>query len=307
MHQQARLASPFPALGKTAGELISIEDVERHYLDSQSANAVLKFICAELKCAVPVFSVITAIEERKRKSSPASYFRAGAKQKHLCDKLAVVTVHEGQTGSGAIPASPLRTQSPTKWIDPRAVSDTSSGGDVFVSSDDPDATNSGRGRKTNGDGTSKGSSQRVEMFAKDWQTKTDSERKSTGLSAPWNRGGTYDSAFHTIRHWPNVRDAPQRIFVATARAVVVYGTGYTIELMQNSSERLALSLWIPDACLAYGTAGQALRQQIVAASKSSALVTGHEVFALGSFVEKRIKGKAVLSLAVEHPHMMWLA
>jgi hypothetical protein len=307
MHQQARLASPFPALGKAAGDLTSIEDVERNYLDSKSANAALKFVCAEPKCAVPVFAVITAIAKKKRKTSPASYFRAGAKQKHQCEKLAVVTVHEGHTGSGAIPASPQRTQPPTKWIDPITASDASSGGAGFVSSDDADATDSGRGRKTNGDGTSKGSSQRIEMFAKEWQTKTDPERKSTGLSAPWNPGGTYDSAFHTIHHWPNVRDAPQSIFVATVRAVVVYGTGYTIELVQSSADRLALSLWIPDACLAYGTAGQALRQQIVAAAKSSALVAGHEVFALGTFAEKRIKGIAVLSLTVEHPHYMWLA
>ena len=174
-------------------------------------------------------------------------------------------------------------------------------------SDDPDATDSGRSRRTNGDGTSKGSSQRVEMFAKEWQTKTDHERKSTVLSAPWNQGGTYDSAFHDIQHWSNVRNAQQSIFVATMRVVVVYGTGYTIELVQTSSDRLPLSLWIPDACLSYGTAGQALRQQIVATSRSSALIAGHEVFALGIFVEKRIKGSAILSLTVEHPHLMWLA
>lgn len=72
MHQQARLASPFLAVGKVAGELISIEDVERHYLYSKSANAALKFVCGDFKCAVPVFAVITAIDKKKRKSSPAS-------------------------------------------------------------------------------------------------------------------------------------------------------------------------------------------------------------------------------------------
>jgi hypothetical protein len=308
MHQQARLVAAFPAVAKAAGELISIEDLESFYSTSKAANAALKFVCENTSCAVPVFAVITTTSKQYRKSSPTSYFRAGASQKHKCEKLAEVTVHEGSTSGGAISASPHRTSAPIKWIDPRTASDGIGGGNIEANGD-PEGNGSGSGRQTNarGDGTSQGSSQRVEMFAKAWQAKTDYERKSTGLSAPWNQGGTFDSAFHTIRLWPNVRDAPQCIFVAIVRTVVVYGTGYTIELVHSSSDGLALSLWIPDSCLAYGTAGHALRQQIVAASKSSALIAGHEVFALGTFAEKRIKGSAILSLTVDHPQMMWIA
>lgn len=315
MHQRARLTTAFQRAAKAAGELISIEDLERHFSSSNAANSALKFVCEESSCGVPVFAVITATAKPGRKSSPASYFRAGASQKHVCDKLVVATEHDGQTGGGTIPASPQRTTAPTKWVDPRTVSDTGSGGSGsgLVTTDDPDANGSGRGRQTSGNATSQGSSQRVEVFAKQWQAQTPYERQSTALLAPWNPGATYDSAFHAVPSWPpagNVRDlrtVHDKIMLATVRAVVVYGTGYTIELLQLNTDGRALSLWIPDTCLAYGAAGKALRQQIVAASQSPAQLIGHTVFALGTFTDKRIKGAAVLSLTVEHPHLLWIA
>jgi hypothetical protein len=38
MHDKARLVTPFPALMREVGELIAIEDIENHFLDSQSAK-----------------------------------------------------------------------------------------------------------------------------------------------------------------------------------------------------------------------------------------------------------------------------
>lgn len=308
MHQQSRLASTFPAIAKAAGVLVSIEEVEQHFANSKTANKALRFVCADSRCAVPVTAVITSTAKPQRKSSPASYFRSGRSNKHVCDKLpAAVAQQDGRTENGYLQASPQRSNSPTMWVDPRTVPETSSGDGPLEPTDDPDSLISGRGRQTSGNGTSQGSSQRVERFAKVWQTKTDHERKSTRLAAQWNKGGTYDSAFHRIQHWPDIRDMQEKIVVANVKVVLVYGTGYSIELTQRSADELPLSLWIPEACLGYGSAGRSLRQQIVAAFKSPPLSAGHEVFALGAFVETKVKGIAILSLTVAHPHMIWIA
>ena len=68
MHEQARLACPFPAVGKGVGDLVSISEVKTHYATSDAANSALSFACAD--CNVPVSARIIQNYVQDRKVTP---------------------------------------------------------------------------------------------------------------------------------------------------------------------------------------------------------------------------------------------
>jgi hypothetical protein len=307
MHQQARLTTPFPVAGKNVGDLVGIEDVERCFTASSDANAALSFVCAESRCAVPVSAVITAVVKVGRKTSPSSYFRSGRTLKHLCGRLPVAPQHGNESDSGHLSANPTRSTSPTLWIDPRTVSQSEEDNGAGSSDDEANSSDGGSKRQSTGEGTSQGRSQRVEKFAKEWQAKTDFERKSTALSALWNPGGSYHSAFRLVEQLTDMVGSREMIMVGKVKSVEIYATGYAVELAQRSAKGCALHLWIPDQCLISHAAGHELRRQLVSAAKNRERIAGHEIFALGTFGKKTVAGVAIMSLTVPHPHMMWIA
>ena len=310
MHDKARLVTPFPALMREIGELIAIEDIEDHFLDSQSANAKLEFQCADPTCAVPCKAALVKLAKVNRKRSPSSYFYASKRSTpHTCDLHPKPNELLAAPAETVLAASPSRGASPAKWIDPLVLALKQGGHDTLPmqpTSHSHSASDGRGGVQSVGNGTSRGTSQRIERFAKEWQKLTVNERKSKELVARWNPRASYYSAFHPLMYWPDIRQIQNKIVVATVKAVYSYSSGFAIELAQRCVTGVELRFWIPNQCMSFKPDGATLREQLNLCVASKQRVQGKEVFALGTFVERTVSGRKLRSLEIPHPHYMWL-
>ena len=164
MHEQARLACPFPAVGKGVGDLVSISEVKTHYATSDAANSALSFACAD--CNVPVSARIIQNYVQDRKVTPSSGFRASdRKQPHTCNREPSF-IEASLAASGAAAAHSSQRGAPERWVDPRKAAPNTGTTTSTPSSASASVGSASRGRNGPAVGQSVGQSQTVEKFAR---------------------------------------------------------------------------------------------------------------------------------------------
>ena len=304
MHQQAILVSVNTKLG-SAGTLVGIDDIKKHYTTTTAANTGVAYKCADPNCGVPVMAVITKLTKAKRKNSPSSYFRANRGTPHLngCTRKPSLCAPTTPSQGGPVnPASPNRTNAPVVWVDPLSqAGSTSGGGGSGGATGTPSSAPHGT-RGTSGSGMSQGHSQMVESFAKKWLAMNAQTQRSSPLKAPWNPEGSYYTAFHAVAYHrsTDVSATGQKIYVGMLKQVVKTAFGYIVSLSEVNSEGEALEVIVPSSALLFGTAGAALNLMLgglVGRTKTT------QVFALGTF---SLINSGTVSLTVAHPHYIYI-
>lgn len=300
MHQQAVLVTGHSTLGG-AGAPVGIDDIERLYPTTTAANIGIAYRCANPNCAVPVIAVITKVAKKGRKNSPSSYFRANRSKPHIkgCSRAPVPPGNAVPAPATTVtPASPNRTKIPTAWVDPLARANGMSGGSGSNSTTGTPSSGSQGTRSSNGTGTSQGHSQMVEGFAKQWLSMNSTTQKATPLTAPWNPGGTYYSAFHPIkfRSTIDVSNTGQKLYVGVLDSVVNTATGSVITLHEQNSSGAALEIFVTSAIFLFGAAGSSLRTKLSSLASAPKPI---QIFVLGTFSGAN---KGTLSLSIPHPH-----
>lgn len=298
MHQQSILVTANTNLG-SAGALVSIDDIEKHYTTTIAANAAAKYKCADPSCNVPVIAVITKLTKQTRRNSPTSYFRASRKKPHVkrCSRAPSPTATTTPTPSSTVgQASPNRTSAPTVWVDPLSTAGGAIGGGSSTTGVPPSGSHGARG--ASGSGTSQGHSQMVESFAKKWVSMNAQTQRATPLTAPWNSQCTYHSAFHPFAYnvTVDVSTVGSKIFAGVVQQVINNPSGYIITLLEKNSDGKVLEVLVPLAAFLFGGAGLALNSKLASLVGSTKPAT---VFALGIFFRNQT---GVLSLSIAHPH-----
>lgn len=304
MHQQAILVTENGTLG-SAGTLVNIDDIEKHYTTTAAANAGIAYKCANPKCGVPVIAVITKQTKAKRKSSPSSYFRANKSKRHVngCTREPAPSILTTPSHGGpSRPASPNRTDAPAVWVDPLSQTGSAASGGSGTATG-MSSSGSGGTRGAGSSGTSQGHSQMVEMFAKKWLAMNAATQRSSPLTAPWNPQGSYYSAFHAFAYHRavDVLSTAQKIYVGMLKQVLETASGYTVLLSEVNSGGEMLEVDVPSSALQFGTPGAALDLRLQEFANTTKTT---QVFALGTFA--RINS-GTLSLSVIHPHYVYIA
>ena len=258
MHEQAVLVASHPLLG-AAGTPVTIGMVEHHYADSASANAAASFRCADQHCNVSVRCVIPTPSKSGRKTSPGAYFRG--RHKSGCTRAPVATVVVPAPVVAAGPASPNRGQVPTVWIAPAAPGPAVVGG---TPNDGGGSAPNGAGRLGHGSGTSQPQSALIERFANEWLAMNATAQRATSLTAPWNPGGTYHSAVHSISYHPTVDvvGVGERIFGGVLASVLAVKTGYVLSLIEKNADGSDLRIWVQSVSFQQGSPGTALQTRL---------------------------------------------
>ena len=296
-----------PNLG-SAGTLMAIADVKSHYKSSTLANSRTKFKCAD--CAVAVHAVIPVPTVPGRRRSPSPYFSSSPKRhRHGCTRLPVVAPSIGAAAVSMLGRS-TRGAPPTRWVDPATenVVGGTAGTSPGVSS--RGLSTIGAVTTTPGASASIASSSMTRRFAEKWRQMSSTLRGSTPLDAPWNTGGTYESASADIRsRGPSGSpDSPHAIYIGNIVLVRPIATGFSVTLSANHADGTQLLLWIQNHCK--GKVGGSELWSVLAAG---AALRQTEVFALGYFrstafwpssldgaFEQRWKREAMATLAVWH-------
>lgn len=301
MHELAVLVANHGLLG-AAGKPITIGMVEQHYRDSASANAAAQFRCADQHCNVSVRCVIPAPSKSGRKTSPAAYFRGH--HKAGCTRAPVVTAQVPAAAAPTIPASPNRGTVPTVWVAP--VVSGLPGLAAAPSSGGGSAAGGSSGRLKHGSGSSQPRSGLVERFADEWLAMNAATQRATPLTAPWNPGGSYHSAVHTIGYHPNVdvTGVGERIYGGVLASVLASKTGFVLSLAQKNSDGLDLTVWVQNVTFQQGSAGSALQARLTALART--LPTGLRLFALGEFIPQLRPNRRWYALPIVHPHYLHL-
>jgi hypothetical protein len=298
MHEQAILTSSYVPLG-AVGDPVSIVAVEKLFKTSTDANAAVQFKCADPRCGVKIKAVITKESKPARKSSPSSYFRGRHNKGCTREPLPPQPTTSSPEVSGN--ASPDRTSAPTVWVEPTA---PKAGGGKLSPSAGPTgptvATGTGK-RRTTGTGTSQGRSQLVERFATHWDSLSAAAQKTVALTAEWNPGDTYFSAFHPIafRRGVDVTSVGRKIFVGMLSKVEMAAAGAMIALQETNSNGASLFVKVDEEALRTGTTGQALKSHLLGLSATPASL---RIFALGEF--ENILPHYVLT--VSHPSLIFI-
>jgi len=305
MHQQAILVTGNANLG-SAGTAVGIDDIEKHYTTTATANAGIAYKCADPKCGVPVIAVITKLTKVTRKSSPSSYFRAKKSKPHakgctLEPSLPGLTTPP--KGGVVNPASPNRTDAPVIWVDPLTHSGGTVGGGGRGSATGTPSSGSRRTRGTSGSETSQGRSQMVESFAKKWLAMNAQTQRASSLTAPWNPQGTYYTAFQVFAYHrsADVSTTGQKIYVGILKQVQKTASGYIVLLSEVNSGGESLEVFVPSSVFSLGTPGATLN------SKLGGLVSSRkatQVFVLGTFAHLN---NSTLSLSVVHPYYIYIS
>lgn len=135
------------------------------------------------------------------------------------------------------------------------------------------------------------------------------ERRQSPLTAPWNPGGSYYSAFFPLRYYPKipVETLPESIFVGAFKSLVKGTTGYVITLAEIHPDGLDLRIWIQNPTFKVQPGGPALQATLedLVNIRSQQPVT---IYALGAF-SKQIAttgNRTWYSLIVIHPHIVWI-
>ena len=300
MHEQAVLVASHPLLG-AAGTPVTIGIVEHHYFDSASANAAASFRCADQHCNVSVRCVIPAQSKSGRKTSPGAYFRG--RHKAGCMRAPVAAVPVSAPAVATVPASPHRGSIPTVWIAPAMAGQAVAGS--APSSGGGSAAN-GSGRLGHGSGTSQTQSALIERFADEWLAMNAAVQRTTPLTAPWNPGGTYHSAVHSIGYHPttDVTGVGERIFGGMLASVRKVKTGYVLTLVEKNPDGRDLTVWVQDVTFQQGRAGTALQARLAALVQTPTV--GLRVFALGEFIPQVRPKHCWYALPIVHPHYLHL-
>jgi hypothetical protein len=131
---------------------------------------------------------------------------------------------------------------------------------------------------------------------------TDHGRRATRLRAPWNKGGTYDSAFFDL-HQVTVQDnISTRIFVGEI-AELIHGTsGYTLVLSQRQTDGRPLWIWLRNSVRGSGSSGAMLFHQL----DRKEVPQGSRIFALGRFELHDREAHSWHSLPIAHGDNIWI-
>jgi hypothetical protein len=298
MHEQAILTSAYVPLG-AVGDPVSIVAVEKLFKTSADANAAVQFKCADPSCGVKIKAVITKESKPARKSSPSSYFRGRHNKGCTREPLPPLPITSSPVVSGN--ASPDRTSAPTVWVEPTAPKTGGGKTSPGVGPTGPGvATGTGK-RGTTGTGTSQGRSQLVERFATHWDSLSAAAQKTVALTAEWNPGDTYFSAFHPIafRRGVDVTSVRRKIFVGMLSKVEMTAMGAMILLQEKNHNGASLYVEIDEEVFRTGTTGQALKGHLLQLSVTSASL---RIFALGEF--EHIPPR--YALTVLHPSLIYI-
>lgn len=302
MHDQAKLVN---GTGKVApvGAYVTIDKVELIYKTSAAANASESFQCSNPKCNVKVIAVITQLSKPGRKLSPSSYFRAWPKP-HVagCDRQPAGTTASSSASGTTKAASPTRTTVPTRWVPPSGSSTAAAA--TSTGTTRAGASSGGVGQiSASGNGTNTSSSSRVEVFSPIWKSMAPATRAGTAFGAPWNPGGSYDSAFHDLAAIPLAATAPSpvRIYRGTVSGVHLGRSGYSVTLVQRHADSRDLVFWVQNPVQHSNPSGKTAWARLVAG-----LATGTEIFALGCFSEEVRPTRSWYSLPVNDGHDIWI-
>lgn len=300
MHQQAVLATAHPILGGV-GAPVSINDIEKLHTTTTAANAGIAYYCANQNCGVPVIAVITKVAKKGRKNSPSSYFRAKPSRPHIkgCSRApAPLGIAVPTSAPTVAPSSPNRTKMPTVWVDPLAHASGISGGSGSNSSTGTPSSGSHGTHSSSGTSTSQGHSQMVEGFASQWLSTSSATQKATPLTAPWNPGGTYYSAFHPIKFRPtiDISTTGQKLYIGVLNSVVNTAKGSVIKLLEQNSDGAILEIFVTPATFLFGAAGSSLNSKLSSLASAPKPI---QIFALGTFSSAN---NGALSLSIPHPH-----
>ena len=294
MHEKARLVTPFPEIGKYAGDLVFITEVEAYFSSSATANTALKFECADTRCAVPVSARIIERVKLGRKKSPSSSFRASDRNRpHVCDRLPACGEPTDSFRDGMKPGHSVRGDIPHRWVDPRKLL-VPQATTVVSNHNVEENSHSARLSDLNrtGIGQSVSSSQLVRRFAIGWLNMSVQERKQEDLIAKWNLGGKYFTAFHPLWFQNSIEPQCEKIYIGNVKQTTSYKSGIAIDLQEHSRTGCQLRIWIPN--------------QYVESGINSILHLRGMVFILGCFSEPVDRGGvSTLSLEIEHPDFLW--
>ncbi|VWD25702.1 hypothetical protein BCO18430_05642 [Burkholderia contaminans] len=298
MHEQAILTSAYVPLG-AVGDPVSITSVEKLFKTSDDANAAVQFKCADPRCGVKIKAVITKQSKPARKSSPSSYFRGRHNKGCTREPLPPQPTTPSPVVSGN--ASPDRTAAPTVWVEPTAPKTGGGKTSPGAGPTGPGAVTGTGKRGTTGTGTSQGRSQLVERFATHWDSLSAAAQKTQTLTAEWNPGDSYFSAFHPIafRRGIDVASVARKIFVGMLSKVEVTAISAMILLQEANNNGASLFVEVDEVALNTGTTGQALRAHLLRLSATPASL---RIFALGEF--ENIQPHYVL--AVSHPSLIYI-
>lgn len=302
LHEQAVLMVSDPNLG-SVGTLVAIADVKSHYKSSTLANARTKFKCAD--CAVAVHAVIPVPTVPGRRRSPSPYFSSSPKRhRHGCTRLPVVAPSIG-AAAVSMPGRSTRGAPPTRWVDPATenVVGGTAGTSPGVSS--RGLSTIGAVTTTPGASASVAASSMTKRFAEEWRLMSSTLRGSTSLDAPWNPGGTYESAFADIRgRGPSGSpDTPHAIYIGNIKSVRPIATGFSITLSVNHADGAQLLLWVQHYCK-----GKVGGSELWSVLTAGAGLGQTEVFALGYFrlTYPTGRGRNWYSLAIAEPKYIWI-
>jgi hypothetical protein len=305
MHEEAQLVTDHVLLGQK-GDTVTIKSVERHFSTTAQANAGITYKCADANCGVPTTAVITKLKKQSRKNSPSSYFRARRKHIEGCARASKKPTPPTAPVAAAPtdkPASSSRTSYPAVWVDP-LITSANSASEKSTDSSGPNAGGrSGISRNKHNTGISQGHSQMISRFATDWLSTSAQAQRTMALLAPWNKGGTYYSAFHPIMNWPDkaLQDLGRKIFVGMLGSVKSNALSYALVLNDKNVYARTIEVVIPSNILPDSQPGLSLSKTLDNLIKSGSKST--KVFALGEF--KHQEGD-ILRLEILHPHYIYI-
>ncbi|KRP44618.1 hypothetical protein SAMN04490190_2928 [Pseudomonas libanensis] len=295
MHEQARLSRSHATLGQI-GDLVSIEDIEKIYPTSASANNAVEVECANPRCNVKVSITIIAPAEAKkdRKITPSSHFRG----KHIdgCDRKPAQTAQTSSTVSPTQPAHPLNTGIPVVWADPGATSPGTGGSKPGAPGQINPSGTSASGRSQVGAGTSQSQSQRVEKFAKAWLELTQQARRGQPLEAHWNTEGTYASAFYPFDYLNTQTMLPigERIHTASVVSGRASNGDFHILLKEQTASTVPKVVIVDAAILNSSAAGRTLGTQL---TNQTPQAQKTYLFFFGAFHANPTSGQEELTVA----------
>ncbi|MEX3984067.1 hypothetical protein AB4Y45_34455 [Paraburkholderia sp. EG287A] len=304
MHDEAILTKGTGKVAATGGT-VTIDAVEKVYKSSAQVKANEAFQCADQHCGVSVIAVITQPSKLGRKKSPSSHFRAASQpHKKGCTRKSRGATPPSPSQTGSKPASPTKGSAPTKWNAPTLSAGTSTTGGATTPTTPTAGTGAGKGTSQSGAGTSISSSSRIEKFAQSWTAMTPTARASTQLSAFWNPGDSYASAFFDLAATSITNPAanPMRIYRGTIAKIHHGTTGYSLTLTQKDSAGTELLVWVQDGVATSGPSGVSLWSRLAA----KAIAIGAEVFVLGQFDHNSRGMRVWYSIPVTSGNDIWI-
>lgn len=303
MHAEAILKKGSGKIAGT-GSLVTIDAVEKVYKSSAAANAVETFICADGECGVAVLAIITQRSKAGRKKSPSSYFRASPKpHRPGCTRRASGTATNTPAVTGSKSASPIKASVPSIWRE----AETSSGPKTIDTSGSVSTHTKGGssgGYLSSGTGTNRRSSNSVEVFATYWKDMASSRRRSKQLTAGWNTGDTYESAFVNLISQPLAGSVPSRkkIYYGSISRIHSGTSGFSLTLSQTHSSGVELLIWVKKITEDSGSLGASLWKRL----SHGGVALGSEVFALGQFDHNARGTRVWHALPIVDGHDIWI-